>query len=450
MIEVGAATRVINNEIGTDIQGASVNKCVRCIRDDLEANALFLKRDEESLLLVSCDVAGLESEFVSSFREKMAGAAQIAAMPPARNIIIAGTHTHSGPSLIPTNYLKPVDTDYVGRLEGWLVELAREAVGTARPARLGWGLGTARIGYNRRVCWADGRHTMHGDTNRPDCIGLEGPDDPSHLALFAEDQAKTPIAVFYNNTAHPTCFYGADFLSADFPGAARKYLREVLGEIPVLFFNGAFGDISISSQSAFRPEDAERKMLRAAHLVAGETLRLLHEATFHDDAVLKHVFEEISIPVRLPTAERLAAAKAVLARVDGGEKVDPWQIMLAHAPVLLQERFGNDPTDVLPVHAVRIGEVALATQPCELFCQFGLEIKRRSPSALTAVCGIADGCGGYCPTMAAVMGGGYSGEAFYWSRLVPEAGNMIVDSASKLLGTLWQKSRTDRSRTDRS
>jgi len=54
----------------------------------------------------------------------------------------------------------------------------------------------ARIGYNRRCCWADGTHTMHGDTRRGDFTGLEGPDDPSHLALFALDASGEPMARF--------------------------------------------------------------------------------------------------------------------------------------------------------------------------------------------------------------------------------------------------------------
>jgi hypothetical protein len=58
-----------------------------------------------------------------------------------RNIIIVCTHTHLGPSLIPTNYLKPVDHEYMERLKVWLVELAGEAVAAERPARVGWRLG---------------------------------------------------------------------------------------------------------------------------------------------------------------------------------------------------------------------------------------------------------------------------------------------------------------------
>jgi len=437
MIQVGAATKVINNELGTLIQGASVDNRAESIRDDLEANALYLSDGGTSILLVSCDLAGLLPENAAAAREAMAAACGV----PPRNIIIAGTHTHTGPSLVPTNYFKPLDEAYLARLQEWLVELSTDAVGSMRPARIGWGLGEARLGYNRRCCWADGSHTMHGDATRGDFAGLEGPDDPAHLALFARDDDGKFIAVLHNNTSHPTCFYGRNFYSADFPGSARAYLREALGPIPVLYLNGAFGDIGNESQLTGRHnrESAEQKVLRLGHLAAGETLRLLQEATFREVALLAHAHEDLEVGVRLPHPDRLAWARETLAEVDAGGEVKAWDRMLAYGVVLLQENFGERPFDTVPVHAIRIGDVALVTQPCELYCRFGLDIKRRSPAPLTGVVGIADGYNGYCPTVYGILGGGYSGEPINWSRLAANAGYRIVDTAAKLLHQLWRR-----------
>jgi len=59
MIQVGAVSKIINNALGTYIQGATVNRRAKSIRDDLEANALFLSSRSESVLLISYDLAGL-------------------------------------------------------------------------------------------------------------------------------------------------------------------------------------------------------------------------------------------------------------------------------------------------------------------------------------------------------------------------------------------------------
>lgn len=435
-IKVGAASKIINNSLGTQIQGATVYKLANSIRDDLEANALFLSSGAESILLVSCDLAGLIPRFVASARKAMGEAAGI----EPRNIIIACTHTHSGPSLLPTNCQKPLDEEYMERLQKWLVEVAEEAVEAARPARIGQGLGQVKIGYNRRCCWEDGTHTMHGDTERVDFTGLEGPDDPQHLMIYAEDMDGNLIAILHNNTSHPTSFYGCDFYSAGFPGAARKHLRNALGPIPVLFLNGAFGDISIESMVSPNPrkETSEQKMARAGHLIAGETLRLIHENEAREDLAIAHVYEDLHIPVRLPSVEKVDWSQKILARVDSGESVDTWDALLAHGTILLQKEFGENPIDTISVHVVRIGDVLLATQPCELYCQFGIDIKRRSPARYTGICSIADGYSGYCPTMSGILGGGYSGEPIWWTRLSSESGYLMVDCTAKLMNKVMR------------
>ena len=74
---------------------------------------------------------------------------------------------------------------------------------------------------------------------------MEGPDDPQHFALFARDTDGKLIAVLHNNTSHPVTYFNMGVYTPDFPGRARCYLRETLGDMPVLFCNGAFGDICI-------------------------------------------------------------------------------------------------------------------------------------------------------------------------------------------------------------
>ncbi len=435
-LKAGTASKVINNELGTPIQGATVNQIANSIRDDLEANALYLNKDSYSTLFVSCDLAGLLPEFISSAREAMSQATGL----KERDIIIACTHTHSGPSLLPTCYGKSLDSEYMERLQEWLVELAKEAYISACPSKIGWGAGKAQIGYNRRLCWSDGTHTMHGDAKRQDFTGVEGPDDPQHLAIFIQNTNGDLMCVVHNNIGHPASFYGRDFYSADFPGTARKYLREVLGQIPILFFNGAFGDINIENLLSPNPygKSADQKVSRIAHLLTGETLRLLHEAEFHDDVIVRHSYKDLDVPVRLSDKQKIDQARDTLKRVDGGENVNAWDILLAHGTKLLHDEFGENPSDIIPLQAVRIGEIAIATQPCELYCQFGIDIKRRSPAKHTGIFGLADGYNGYCPTMSGIIGGGYSGEPIWWTRLSPEGGYLIVDAISELLRSLWK------------
>jgi len=422
--QIGAASRMINPEVGDYVQGAGVARRATKIRDILEANGLFLSDGKTQILLISCDLAAIESPRVAKMREAISQATGI----PPRNVLVTCTHTHGGPSVLRTNYLMPVDEAYLDRLQGWLVELAGQAVESAQPGKIGWGKGTAQIGFNRRFCWADGTHSMYGDVTREDFAGVEGPDDPQHLTLFAADTDGKLIAVLYHNTTHPTLFYGAGVFSADFPGEARNILREELGAVPVLYLNGAQGDIGIRGS-----------LEQVSRLVAEETLRLHKDVKYHDRPVLDHAYEDLTVQVRLPEPERVAEARKVLARIDAGENIRGQPMIMAFGAVHLQDVYGENPVDTVPVHTVRIGDVALVTQPCELYCQFGLDIKRRSPAPLTAVVGLADGFCGYCPTIYGILGGGYSGATISWTRLEPYAGYRIVESAGRMLNSLWRK-----------
>lgn len=433
-LQAGGASIVITPPVGSWQQGAGVTKKGERILDELEANALYLSDDKTPLLVLSCDLVGLDLETVTPIREAIAKATGV----PPRQVIITCTHNHSGPSLLKTNFYMPVDEAYIAALAPKLVEVSREAVAAAKTAKLGWGKGRAQIGYNRRVCWEDGTHTMHGDTKRPDFAGLEGPDDPDHLALFAVDMEGKPLVVVYNNTSHPTNFYGAGLFSADYPGAARANLREELGAIPVLYLNGAQGDINMANLLEAEQEAPEDRMARIGKVLAEETLRLYHAAEFHDTVRLGHEVVDLSLEVRLPESAALEEANKVVARMEAGEQIAGMPGILAFGTVHLQEKYGDHPTDTMPVHAIRIGDVALVTQPCELYCQFGIDIKRRSPTPLTAVVGLADGYCGYCPTIAGILGGGYSGQPISWTRLEPYAGYKLVEAAGPMLNRLWR------------
>jgi len=434
-LSAGAATRTINPNLGDDIAGQLHRRFCEYIRDDLEANFLYLTDGQEQVLLISLDLATVPG---TPWTRETCALLGTQLRLPERNVIMFCTHTHTGPDVLGLLHDSAPSVAYLARLRAALLEGAAEATSSAQPARVGWALGRAHIGYNRRLCWADGSHSMYGDATRPDFTGLEGPDDPEHGVLFVVDEDGRYLALAHNNCCHATCVENGNFASADFPGEARRLIREALHpQLPVLYLQGASGDVSPWNQLNRKHHDGERRLREIGAMLAGETLRLLAEAEPIREVVLRHTYEDLEVAVRLPTPEALQRALAT--REKGEEKAGRWAYVLDVCGVLrLQEEFAADPRDVLPVHAVRVGEWAMITNPCELYCQFGLDIKRRSPAEVTAVTQLADGRGGYCPTIYGVMGGGYSGEAIHWARLEPYAGYKLVETSARLLNALWR------------
>ena len=75
------------------------------------------------------------------------------------------------------------------------------------------------------------------------------------------------------------------------------------------------------------------------------------------------------------------------------------------------------------VGAISMSGTAISTNPAELFVEFGLEIKERSPFEVTLISELANGWCGYVPTEAAFTQGGYeTHRSVHVSRLVKTAG----------------------------
>ena len=434
-MKAGAATEIINNDLGTKIQGAHSFYEVKYIRDDLEANALWLESNDNGVLFIGVDLGMLDLDYVQRILPDIAKAANV----PAECIMIGCSHTHSSPCVVETHPDKPIDEVYHERLREWLCRVAREAVSSAEQVTVAWGKGQTEIGYNRRVCYADGEHQMHGDPNRPDATGLEGCADPQHTALFVRDMEGTLKAIFQHNTSHPVNFYCTDFLSADFPGQSRKYLREALGDIPIVFFNGAQGDISIFDE-AWKDrsvEPAEQRVARTAHLMTGETLRLLQHADFKDELAIGHTKTRHEVDLRPLSAERLEWCRKEMADYQAGKK--PWDLMtgcVAYMTLLYHDQFGDSKTETIDLHAGHIDDLSFVSVPCELFCHFALQAKRRSPFAATILLGLTNGSMGYCPTMEGLVGGSHEGTVKLTSRWDVNAGYLIVDELCRMLYAL--------------
>lgn len=68
---------------------------------------------------------------------------------------------------------------------------------------------------------------------------------------------------------------------------------------------------------------------------------------------------------------------------------------------------GHPETTKLPLQVLRIGDVCLGTMPCEVFCEIGLEFKRRSPIQPAMLISLSHGYYGYLPTPKHLDLGGY-------------------------------------------
>jgi hypothetical protein len=159
------------------------------------------------------------------------------------------------------------------------------------------------------------------------------------------------------------------------------------------------------------------------------------------ELAFQHRSEVVPLPVWQVSAERDAEARAVFET--GKDKTDRlsspdyinWRVsrtlMARHA--YQQEH----PHYRAELHLLRLGDVAIVTNPFELYTDYGVRIKAASPAVQTLVVQLTSGCAAYLPTKRAVTGGGYS------ARIVdgvvgPEGGDVLVRETVARLKEMWQ------------
>jgi hypothetical protein len=140
----------------------------------------------------------------------------------------------------------------------------------------------------------------------------------------------------------------------------------------------------------------------------------------------------LHIQRRVPDPDRVRRSYD-LARKDPKEAgVTEWTF--AKEIVLLDALLKREAAADAEVQAVQIGPAVFISNPAELFCQFGLDLKAGSPFPLTFPVELANGCVGYVPIEEAFSahGGGYETRLTSYSNLEVTAGRQMVAAGLEL------------------
>jgi hypothetical protein len=451
-LRVGAATVSITPDRPVALQGQMNTRISKGVRSPVTATALALEsrqadRAIDHAIFVACDLVAIDRPVLDRARallkDRLPGF-------DVRKLVVSATHTHTAPVYEEGRYLIPREgvmqpAEYAEFLAGRIAEASADAWASRRAARVGWGLGHAIVAQNRRAVYADGRTVMYGATDKVDFRGIEGPEDQGVEVLFFWDASGRLIATAVNVACPSQEVEGESTIDADFWHEIRQALKGRHGaDLQVLGWTGAAGD---QSPHLMYRKAAEERMRRLRKLNRLEELARRVVAAWdeayegarqeqHDDVALIHRVEAVELPLRVVTDEEAAAArKEVDAHSPHPER--RWTVAWYQDVIDRYDRqeAGKSEPYKMELHAIRLGDVAIATNPFELFTQYGIQIKARSRALQTFVIQLA-GPGTYLPTAAAVRGGGYS--AIVASSVVgPEGGQVLVDRTVGLINSLW-------------
>jgi hypothetical protein len=428
------------------LRGQMYRRVAREAIDPLTLTALALEGGEpkDCAMIISCDLVGVSDELQQLVRKQLAP--QLPEVPPEKVVMVA-THTHTslfeGPSDEREND-EMTPAECAALITDRAVEAAVEAWARRAPHTLGVAFEHAVVGHNRRAAYADGSSQMYGQTDRKDFVWIEGYEDHSLDVIFTWDASGKLTGVVLDIPCPAQVDADLKVVSADYWHDIRVQLRTRLGDhLQVLPLCGVAGDQSPWPLIYRRQEEEMRRRrgiserqeigIRVADAVM-RALACTRPAT--GDIAFAHAVKHLKLaPREISRAER-DWAEAEYARAI--RELDPssWYPQRLKAVVDSFDR--QEQAERLPVevHVLRMGDVAVATNPFELYLDYALRIKARSPAAQTLAVQLASGIGGYLPTARAVAGGGY-GAAPSSTVVGPTGGQELVEATLEMIRSLF-------------
>ncbi len=437
------------------------------IKDPLYAKAVVFQEGNEKAALVVCDVIGITREFSTEVRLEVSQQTDI----PYENIIVAATHTHTGPVFHTDDGSVANNPDvgfpleeYVNRkrageltegdkvsYEALLLQNVTRALKEANDAMvqvyLESGSGKAEgLSFNRRFVMSDGRVRTNAGVRNPDIIRPAGPIDPEvGIIMLRNASDNKPLAGLINFANHTDTVGGTEY-SADYPAYLAATLSASLSDGFIsIFAQGTSGDLNHVDVFGASHQEGPGTVTQQI----GETLASVVMA---EKSNLKRSLQpQLSVrseimyaPLQQYTEEELRwAQQEERSPLYHQRSFLEYRRMLKIRSLQKMQRTGEaiPPTSgtapwTLPVEVqvFRIGEdTAIVGLPGEVFVELGLAIKEASPFETTLVIELTNRHIAYVPTEKAFAQGGYE---TINSRLAPGSGEMMVALAIRLLNEL--------------
>lgn len=461
------------------LAGQFAERISEYVEKPLTATALSVSSDDDQLIMVSCDLAMVAANLLDAIRDKLKD--NTVGINPDK-IIISAIHTHTGPvyggkrriaasvsskdlliKLLPAGkkYVEKQNVsnnpDIVSPVEMFdilaerIADVILKSWENRKTGSFSNAFGRAPVGMCRRASYSDGSAQMWGETNQAVFTQVEGGSDTGIELMYVFGEAGELTGIVANLACPAQCVQHRLFVSPDFWGEVKVLLRKRFGEdIFLLAQCSAAGDqcpvdivrwvepeSDVNDPNINRKYPLKRKADPSMFDIKGMKLtgrRIANEiiAVYDDgldvpqeDAELIHNVHTMKLPIRRATlAEAATAEKAIheyLREKEGDVDYNDAAKLQVHLGILNRLEFQNV-HDVLDteVHIVRLGTVAIASNPFELFLDYGNQIKARSHAEQTFLIQLACGSEGYLPTAKAEMGGHYS--AFISSGQVGHAG----------------------------
>ena len=500
-IRIGWAEESLVPSKKVNLAGQMYERISEYVESEITVTAMAVEAEGEEMILASADIIYCDGALLDLAREKFA---EICSEVDACKLMVAATHTHTSHKFSVSSQKRATFPTSAELLKEFLPEgkeykalvTANDSVMSpgeagifiaekvAHAAKNAWDnrkealytneFGRAAVGMCRRVSYDDGSAQMWGDTNTANFVALEGGNDSGIELLYIFDMDKKLTGVVANICCPAQILEQRSFISADYWGRTKAFLREKFGEnIYLLPLCGAAGDqcprdlvrwvnpeTPIDDPNVKRPHLLKRKAdpsmydisgcNRVGKRIANEIISVYEEITeLKSDSIFEHKVIQLDLPLRKVTMEECQnAEREIEYYIEKNKDKEAFNYedsarMHVHAGTISRFREQQD-TEIYPIeyHVIRLGDIAMVTNPFELFLDYANRIKARSFAEQTFIVQLCCGAGHYLPTEKAERAGHYS--AYVSSGKVGHAGgDLLVRESIKEINEMWIKGTED-------
>lgn len=423
--------------------GNTLQRMSQGVLDPLKATCLaFTDPQDNTMLLFSLDLIGAHDAYTLPVRNAISEKWGI----PVEGIVLAATHTHSGPDMDQKEH--PAVISYLKALVEKLTELADAALSDRREATVEWGrTHNEGMNYVRHYVLENGDicGDNFGNPNvSPYKDHVSGADREIRLVKFCRDEGGDILLV--NWQAHPTMAStsatehgraGRPYISADYVGACRRYVEENTG-MHFVYFQGAAGNINSRSRMESEVDTRDHKVYGKQlgdYIIEGAKDLQPLSGTKVDYAAatvsgkLNHTEDHL-----VPYAQRIR--EEWIKTNDYRHCADMAVPYGIHSPyhagsILVRKNLGEAMD--FSLSAGRIGSIGLAFLPYEMFDTNGLQVRKASEFDMTLVISCANGRYNYFPSRSAFEHGCYEADM---CKFAPGIAEVAADTAVELLNKL--------------
>lgn len=447
------------------------------VESKVYAEIFACEADGEQLIIVGLDATKVSKDLNIAVKEAVAKKCPDI---DATKILMSATHIHTFPAYASKNagaevltridkffpadykYMAAVDNDdymdptvYFDMLVECISDGIVKAWNKRDTAYIAQEFGRAVVGHCRRVAYNDGTAKMYGIADKATFSEIECASDSGVELLYVFDKDKNPMGALVNIACPAQVLEHCSFISSDYWGKVRDFVKEEYKDFVLVGLCSAAGcqsprdmvrfilpdtlDPNLTRDNEQRPRLTDPDMysvegaIEIGERVSSVVLKKLKSAANNliSDAVLKHKVVNCELPLRrVSESDKLRAEENIRRYIERLPKkeYDAYDKAALHEDTGILLRYEEQETQALikpEVHFARLGNVAFASNPFELFLDYGNRIRARSLAQQTFLIQLACESYSYLPTEKAEKASHYS--AYVSSGYVGhEGGDMLV------------------------